>query len=65
MSGSATPARLGILAAMPEEIAKLKEFVSDQEAHKRGAVWEFVTGTLDGRPVVFAAAGVHTLASRT
>jgi len=56
-SGAAAP-RLGILAAMPEEIAKLKEFVTEQEVHKRGAVFEFVTGKLDGRPVVFGASGI-------
>lgn len=42
---------------MPQEIAKLKEHVLDQEDHARG-VFTFTTGTLAGRAVVFAAANV-------
>lgn len=51
--------RIGILAAMPEEEAKLKEHVTDQEVHTVGEVFEFRTGMLAGRPVVFGAANVR------
>ena len=51
--------RIGILAAMPEEEAKLKEHVTDQEVLKVGEVFEFRTGMLAGRPVVFGAANVR------
>ena len=51
-------ARLGILAAMPPEIAKLQGAVTDQVEHKRGSVFTFTTGTLAGKPVVFAAANI-------
>ena len=54
--------RIGILAAMPQEIAKLESAVSNQVRHKKGAVFEFVTGELDGRPVVYGAANVRALA---
>lgn len=54
---SITP-RLGILAAMPPEIEKLKQHVENQEDHKHGSAFTFTTGTLGGRPVVFAAANV-------
>jgi 5'-methylthioadenosine/S-adenosylhomocysteine nucleosidase len=50
--------RLGILAAMPQEVEKLKGAVEGQEEHKRGNAFVFTTGTLAGRPVVFAAANV-------
>jgi len=50
--------RLGLLAAMPEEVKKLEANVQGQQQHKRGAVFTFTTGTLHGKPVVFAAAGV-------
>jgi len=43
---------------MPQEVEKLKATVSDQEEHKRGTAFTFTTGTLEGRPVVFAAANV-------
>jgi len=49
---------LGILAAMPEEVAKLKANVQEQQEHPRGSVFTFTTGQLEGRPVVFAAAGI-------
>ena len=49
--------RLGLLAAMPPEIEKLKQNVDGQEDHKHG-IFTFTTGTLAGRPVVFAAANV-------
>ena len=52
-----TPKRLGILAAMPPEVEKLKQNVDAQEEHKYG-VFTFTTGTLMGRPVVFAAANI-------
>lgn len=58
------PKRLGILAAMPQEVAKLKANVTDQVEHKRGSVFEFVTGRLEGREVVFGAANVRTHAFR-
>ena len=51
--------RVGILAAMPQEIQKLKENVQEQEVHKRGSVFEFTTGKLEGKPVVFGAANVR------
>ena len=44
---------------MPQEIAKLKEAVTEQEVHKRGAVFEFITGKLEGKSVVFGAANVR------
>ena len=56
---ASTVSRLGILAAMPQEVAKLKANVAEQEVHKRGEVFEFITGTLAGRPVVFGAANVR------
>ena len=58
---SSTP-RLGILAAMPPEIEKLKQTVENQEDHKHGSAFTFTTGTLGGRPVVFAAANVSVQA---
>lgn len=58
-------ARLGILAAMPTEVAKLKEAVQGQEDHPRGSVFVFTTGTLEGKPVVFAAANVQRRISPT
>jgi len=51
-------ARIGILAAMPPEVAKLKEAVSNQQEHKRGEVFTFTTGELAGKPVVFAPGNV-------
>ena len=56
VGASNTPA---VLFAMPEEEAKLKEHVTDQEVHKVGEVFEFRTGMLAGRPVVFGAANVR------
>ena len=50
--------RIGILAAMPQEVAKLRENVSDQVEHKHGDIFTFVTGILVGKPIVFAAANV-------
>lgn len=52
------PARLGILAAMPQEVEKLKGAVTEQQVHKYGSVFEFVTGKLEGREVVFGAANI-------
>ena len=46
---------------MPQEIAKLKEHVTDMEDHTCGAAFVFTTGMLSGRPVVFAAANVGTV----
>ena len=43
---------------MPPEIEKLKQHVENQEDHKHGSAFTFTTGTLGGRPVVFAAANV-------
>jgi len=54
----ATMKRLGILAALPQEVAKLKKAVDGQEEHPRGSAFTFITGTLVGTPVVFAAANV-------
>lgn len=48
---------LGILAAMPQEVEKLKQNVEGQEEHSRG-IWIFTTGTIAGNPVVFAAAEI-------
>lgn len=53
--------RLGILAAMPQEVEKLKGAVSEQQEHARGSAFVFTTGVLAGRPVVFAAANVGTV----
>ena len=50
---------IGIMAAMPDEIVKLKQHVTDQEEHKRGSVFTFTTGKLGGRPVVVAPANVR------
>lgn len=55
----ATMKRLGILAALPQEVAKLKKAVDGQEEHPRGSAFTFITGTLVGTPVVFAAANVR------
>jgi len=52
---------LGILAAMPQEIEKLKANVTEQQEHKRGSIFTFTTGMLEGRPVVFGAANVGTV----
>ena len=46
---------------MPQEVEKLKANVTDQVEHNRGTVFTFTTGTLGGRPVVFAAANVGTV----
>ena len=56
--------RIGLLAAMPPEIAKLEEHVENQVKHQRG-MFEFTTGTLDGKDVVFAASNVRSLTSAT
>ena len=50
--------RFGILAAMPQEVAELSKHVTGQREHKRGSIFTFVTGELDGKPVVYAAANV-------
>lgn len=49
---------IGIMAAMPVEVAKLQEHVTDKEEHSFGKVFTFTTGKLCGRPVVFAPANV-------
>ena len=54
-------ARLGILAAMPSELAKLEEAVADQQVHKLSDVFSFTTGTLENRNVVYGAANVGTV----
>ena len=51
-------APIGIMAAMPVEIEKLKAHVTEQVEHKFGSVFTFTTGKLSGRAVVFASAGV-------
>jgi len=51
-------ARLGILSAMPSEIARLRECVLEQVEYKRGECFSFSTGVLEGKPVVFGASGV-------
>ena len=40
---------IGILAAMPAEVAKLKENTSEAEDHKFGDVFVFTTGIIGGR----------------
>ena len=58
-STTAAPvARFGILAAMPAEIAALRKVVTDQVEHKRGEVFSFTTGKLEGCEVVFGASNV-------
>ena len=59
------PTRLGLLAAMPEEVAKLRAHVTEQEEHPHGSAFVFVTGNLAGRPVVFAAANVRAAQPRS
>lgn len=46
---------MGILSAIPTEIARLRACVTDQIEYKRGECFSFTTGTLEGRPVVFGA----------
>ena len=48
-------------AQMPQEVAKLKEHVTEQKEHPRGSLFVFTTGMLGGRAVVFAAANVGTV----
>ena len=52
---------IGIMAAMPDEIVKLKQELTDVEEQKRGNVFSFTTGKLNGRPVVVAPANVCEL----
>ena len=47
---------IGIMAAMPVEVEKLKQHVTDQQEHKHGSCYTFVTGKLAGKQVVFAPA---------
>ena len=49
---------VGIMAAMPVEVEKLKQNVTAQEEHKHG-MYTFTTGQLVGKPVVFAPANVR------
>ena len=49
---------LGILAAMPAEIAKLKANVTNQSEQNFGNAFTYTTGSLCGKEVVFAAANV-------
>ena len=51
---------IGILSAMPQEVSKLKENVTDQQEHKFG-IFSFTTGTLEGKPVVFAFSNIGTV----
>lgn len=48
---------IGILSAMPQEVAKLQEHVTDQQEHKFG-IFSFTTGTLEGKKVVFAFSNI-------
>uniref|UniRef100_A0A7S4C034 adenosylhomocysteine nucleosidase n=1 Tax=Chrysotila carterae TaxID=13221 RepID=A0A7S4C034_CHRCT len=50
--------RIGILAAMPEELEQLKKVVTNQTSFPRGEAFTFTTGELHSKPVVFAAANV-------
>ena len=43
------PARMGILAAMPCEIARLSQVVEEQVEHVCCGSFTFTTGKLDGR----------------
>ncbi len=49
---------IGIIGALPEEIAKLKAHVQNQVATKHGNFCEVTRGVLHGKDVVFASAGV-------
>ena len=49
--------RIGILAAMPQEIVKLEENVTDQVKTQKG-IFSFTTGKLGGKDVVFGAANI-------
>jgi len=49
---------IGIMAAMPVEVEKLKAHVTDQEERMHGSCFKFTTGKLAGKSVVFAAANV-------
>jgi adenosylhomocysteine nucleosidase len=55
--------RIGLVGALPEEIAKLAEHVTGQAEHAHGAHISVVTGTLHGRPVAFAKSGVGMVAA--
>ena len=52
-----TVKRIGILAAMPQEIVKLEENVTDQVKTQKG-IFSFTTGKLGGKDVVFGAANI-------
>ena len=58
---SAPLKRIGILAAMPQEVEKLKGAVQEQQEHPHGNCFVFTTGVLEGKPVVFAAANIGTV----
>lgn len=48
---------LGIIGAMDEEVAQLKEHMKTEEIIKRAGM-EFYKGTLNGRPVVVVKSGI-------
>eukprot|EP00966_Prymnesium_polylepis_P282684 6531886-Prymnesium_polylepis.1 len=52
---------IGIMAAMPVEVEKLKQHVTEQQEHKHGGVFTYTTGKLAGKSVVFAPANVSAL----
>ena len=54
---------IGLIGAMPQEIAKLKENVEGQEDVVVNPSLTVTKGTLHGKPVVFCAAGVGMVAA--
>jgi len=48
-------ARMGVLSAMPSELARLKTVVTEQVEYKRGECFSFTTGKLEGKEIVFGA----------
>ncbi|MCI8514621.1 MAG: 5'-methylthioadenosine/adenosylhomocysteine nucleosidase [Lachnospiraceae bacterium] len=48
---------LGIIGAMEEEVKKLQENMEEAEVHKKAGM-RFVTGKLEGRPVVVVRSGI-------
>ena len=57
MTTAVVTKRIGILAAMPQEIVKLEESVTDQVKTQKG-IFSFTTGKLGGKDVVFGAANI-------
>lgn len=49
---------IGIIGAMMEEIKKLEEHVKEQKIHVLNEHMSFTSGNLEGKPVVFARAGI-------